>query len=56
MTMLDFNKNYKGVIINKNDNRKNCNNTKKGTTDPEIISGIIENVLPIAIDAGGKNS
>ena len=54
MTMLDFNKNYKGVIINKNDNRKNCNNTKKGTTDPEIISGIIENVIPIAVDASIK--
>ena len=33
---------------------KNCNNTKKGTTNPEIISGIIENVIPIAIDASVK--
>ena len=33
---------------------KNCNNTKKGTTDPEIISGIIENVIPVAFDTGLK--
>ena len=33
---------------------KNCNNTKKGSTNPEIISSIIENVIPVAFDTGLK--
>lgn len=47
--MLDFNKtDVKGFCLS----NKIIN--KKGSANPEIVSEIIENVLPIALDAGVK--
>lgn len=47
--MLDFNKtDVKGFCLS----NKIIN--KKGSTNPEIISSIIENVIPVAFDTGLK--
>ena len=47
--MLDFNKtDVKGFCVS------NEIINKKGSANPEIVSEIIENVLPIALDAGVK--
>ena len=55
MFNTNINDNSKNTgFFNNNTKYKNCNNIKKGSVNPEIISEIIENVLPIAIDAGVK--